>query len=63
MRVQVNLPEPVVEQADIKAKQLGLSRSAFISMAICERVRQDTVMDLMPQMLAGLKTMTENEEK
>lgn len=51
MKITVNIPEEVLEKADNRCKQLGISRSAFITMTVSEKLMQTDVMDNVPKML------------
>lgn len=50
-RYNISLPEYVVQIADRKASELGISRSAFISTAILFKVQYDDMMREVPKML------------
>ena len=63
MKINISLPDAVLKKADEKAGQLGLSRSAFIAMAISEKVRQDEMMDMLPQMIEQMKNASSNMGK
>lgn len=53
-RYNISLPEYVVEIADRKAAELGISRSAFIATAIQLKVQYDDMMIGLPKMLEFL---------
>ena len=53
-RYNVSLPEYVVELADRKAAELGISRSAFIATAIQHKVQYDDMLIGLPKMLEFL---------
>jgi metal-responsive CopG/Arc/MetJ family transcriptional regulator len=63
MKANVNIPEEVLEKTDKRAKALGISRSAFITMTLSEKLMQSDLMDSIPQMLETIKIMSENEKK
>lgn len=48
-RYNISLPEYVVQIADRKASELGISRSAFISTAILFKVQYDDMMREVPK--------------
>lgn len=50
-RYNISLPEYVVQTADRKAEELGISRSAFIATAIQFKVQYDDMMREVPKML------------
>lgn len=54
-RYNVSLPEYVVQTADRKAAELGISRSAFIATAIQFKVQYDDMMREVPKMMQLLQ--------
>lgn len=54
MRLSINLSEDLVKQIDEKAKELYISRSAFIATALSQKLQNDKVLDTMPNLM---KTM------
>ena len=63
MKANVNIPEEVLEKTDKRAKALGISRSAFITMTLSEKLMQSDLMDSIPKMLESMKLISENEGK
>lgn len=57
MRINITIPESVVEDADIRAKSLGISRSAYICMAISFKGQYDDMMKSMPKMLETMENL------
>lgn len=57
MKIGISLKDEVVKVIDAKAAKMGISRSAFIAMAISEKMRQDDVLDNMPEILNTLRNM------
>lgn len=55
MRYNVNLSEELIEKVDKKAASMYMSRSAFISMCLSERLQRDEMLECMPEMLAVIK--------
>ena len=54
-RYNISLPEYVVQLADRKADELGISRSAFISTAIQFKVQYDDMMAQVPKIMDMLQ--------
>lgn len=48
MRVNINMSEDLVKKIDEKAKALYLSRSAYISMAVSQKLQADELMKNLP---------------
>lgn len=48
MRVNINMSEELVQEIDKRAKSLYLSRSAFISMAISQKLQSDDLVKNLP---------------
>lgn len=59
MKANINIPEDVLARTDIKAKQLGISRSAFITMTLSEKLMQADVIENFPEMVASIKKLAE----
>lgn len=57
MKVTVNLPEKAIKLADEGAARLCVSRSAYISIAIAEKAKQDTVTETLPELLAAVREL------
>lgn len=68
-RVTMTLPPELVDKIDKRAKQLGLSRSGFISYCVSKQFEFESMMESLPQMLElsqnmeRLKSMTSGAEK
>lgn len=54
-RYNISLPEYVVQTADRKATELGISRSAFIATAIQFKVQYDDMVRELPKMMQILQ--------
>ena len=54
-RVNISLPEYVVEDTDRRAAELGTSRSAYIASALSQKAQYDDMMRMMPQMMELMK--------
>lgn len=66
MKVTINLPANALKMADEAAERMCLSRSAFISLCIAEKFRQDAVIETLPQMLSelqALRTLADKDKK
>ena len=46
----ISLPNEVMERLDKESKKLGLNRSAYISMALNEKWRNDEVIKVIPEL-------------
>ena len=56
-RYNITLPDEVVAAADCKAKEMGLSRSAFISSAIQFKIQYDQMVSQLPMMLSFIQDL------
>ena len=63
MKVNVNIPEKVLEQTDKRAEMLGISRSAYITMTLSEKNNQTQMIETFPEMLSSLRMLAEKEGK
>lgn len=55
MRINVTLDESLVKSIDERAKAMYISRSAYISTALAEKMRQDDLMANLPKMFETFK--------
>lgn len=60
MRININMPDDLVKKVDERAKQMFVSRSAFISMAMSQKVQSDDLLDVLPEMRAKLNQLAES---
>ena len=56
-RYNITLPDEVVAVADEKAKEMGISRSAFISSAIQFKVQYDALVTQLPAMMEFIRDL------
>lgn len=59
IKITMNLPEEVLEKADKRAKQLGISRTAFITTAVSEKLQQADVLEFLPELLANMRALSD----
>lgn len=62
MRINMNMPEELVKKVDERAKELYLSRSAFITMAVSEKLQADDVVKIMPDVLSAINNLKNMED-
>ena len=55
MRVNINISDDLLKQIDEKAKSLFVSRSAYITLALVQKLQSDSVIDTMPSLVAMAK--------
>lgn len=51
------MPDDLVKKVDERAKQMFVSRSAYISMAMSQKVQSDDLLDVLPEMRAKLNQL------
>lgn len=56
-RYNITLPDEVVAVADQKAKEMGISRSAFISSAIQFKAQYDALVSQLPAMMEFIRDL------
>jgi metal-responsive CopG/Arc/MetJ family transcriptional regulator len=59
MRINITISEELVRQVDERAKSLFVSRSAYISTALAQKMQADDAMRMLPEMA---KTMQDAME-
>lgn len=63
MRLNISIDENLVPKIDEVAKEMGLSRSAFLSVAVNQYIMQNDAMKMMSDMPALMQKLEELEEK
>ena len=61
--VGIALSEELLEQIDERAKALCISRSAYISMALSQKMQADDLANNLPSLLAEFKAYREQNGK
>lgn len=51
MRININMNEELVKKIDEAAKQLHISRSAYISISVSLKMQQDKAFAQMPELI------------
>ena len=51
MRININISDDLLKQIDEKAKALFVSRSAYITLALVQKMQNDSVLDTMPSLV------------
>lgn len=59
MRVNVSMSDDLLKMVDSAAKEMYVSRSAFIAMAVAEKIKSDTVVKIMPELMELAKKLPE----
>lgn len=57
-RISMNMPEDLLKQVDERAKDLYISRSAFITMAVSQKIQSDEMAKVLPDIVKAY-----NEQK
>lgn len=60
MRVNLIMPDELVASLDNAAKALNISRTAYICMAVSQKIQQDNMMAALPDMLELMKIAQSN---
>ena len=56
-RFNINLDEKLLKSVDEKAKSLSITRTAYISIALSEKLRNDVAFEKIPEMLVAIKEL------
>lgn len=59
MRVNINISEELCRQVDERAKAMFVSRSAYISTALAQKMQADDAMKMLPEMAKTLQNAME----
>ena len=56
-RFNINLDEKLLKLVDEKAKSLSITRTAYISIALSEKLRNDVAFEKIPEMLVAIQEL------
>lgn len=59
MRINVNISEELCQQVDERAKAMFVSRSAYISTALAQKMQADDAMKMLPEMAKTMQAAME----
>lgn len=59
LTVSMTIKAEHLEYLDENAKDLGMSRSSYISMMISNAMKSKTIMEMMPDLISSLKSLDE----
>lgn len=54
MQLCLRMNDDLVQQMDKRAKELYMTRTAFVTMAVQQKLQGDTVIDLLPDMVRAI---------
>lgn len=54
-RINITLPADLIEQLDLAAEATNLNRSAFIAVAVTQKIQQDEMMKQLPYLMQKLQ--------
>ncbi len=64
VKLSITMDEELLKKVDEQAKKMYLSRSAFISLSVVQKMQQDSALDLLPKLLVALESQDiENQKK
>lgn len=63
MRINVAISDKLLEKVDERAEALCISRSAYISMALSQKLQSDAMMEDLPNMLSVFKDAIQLERE
>lgn len=61
MRVNLNIPDELVAQIDARAKSLFVNRTAWIVMTLSQKLREDGLIEKMPDMVDIMRKINSDE--
>lgn len=63
MRIGINIPEELVKKIDIRAKEMYISRSAYICTALVVKLQADELVETLPELKQAIKAYNDEKEK
>lgn len=61
MRLNITMKENLVKQIDKVAKEMGVSRSAFLALAAAKMIKEDKMVEIMPELIDAVKVIVERD--
>lgn len=61
MRLNISMDEELVKKVDEAAKKMHVSRSAYISFAVSQKMQADEMLQNMPELLRLLQIKEKNK--
>lgn len=61
MRINITMKEQLVKKVDDVARQMGVSRSAFLAIAAARMIQSDKAIELMPELVDAVKMIVEHD--
>ncbi len=62
MRINITMDEELIKKVDEVAKKMFVSRSAYISFAVSQKMQADKMLDNMPELVKTMKDAVELEK-
>lgn len=62
MRLNITMKENLVKQIDKVAKEMGVSRSSFLALASAKMIKEDKMVEIMPELIDAVKKIVEHEK-
>lgn len=63
VKLSITMDEELLKKVDEEAKKMYLSRSAFISLSVVQKMQQDSALDLLPKLLVALESQDIEKQK
>lgn len=57
MRININMSEELINEIDVRAKNMWLSRSAYITMCVAEKIKTDDSIVVMGELMKKLQAL------
>lgn len=61
MKIGISLQDEIVNKIDKASLRMGVSRSAYIAISVSEKLKNDEVVEIMPEMISFMKKITSGE--
>ena len=62
MRLNVTMKENLVKQIDKAAKEMGVSRSAFLALAAAKMIKEDKMVENIPELIDAVRMIVEHDK-
>ena len=62
MRINITMNDKLVKEIDKAAKEMYVSRSAFLALAAAKMIKEDKMVEIMPELIAAVRMIVEHDK-
>ena len=62
MRINITMNDKLVKEIDKAAKEMYVSRSAFLALAAAKMIKEDKMVEIMPELIDAVRMIVEHDK-